>query len=148
MTRELSRFGVVGAVAFLVDLGGFNLLRLVVGTGPLTSKVLAVVLATTFAYWANRHWAFAHRGSQRDRVGAAGEYGLFFVLNGVGLGIALLCLAVSYYVLGFTSPLSENIAANGVGLVLGTAFRFWAYRRFVFPEPDPVEEREPVPVGR
>ncbi|MGZ4722528.1 MAG: GtrA family protein, partial [Oryzihumus sp.] len=37
------------------------------------------------------------------------------------------------------SPLADNISANGVGLVLGTLFRFWAYRRFVFSENPPLE---------
>ena len=39
---------------------------------------------------------------------------------------------MSHYALDLTSPLADNIAANGVGLVLATAFRFWAYRRHVF----------------
>ena len=34
--------------------------------------------------------------------------------------------------LDLRSPLADNVSANGVGLVLGTLFRFWAYRRFVF----------------
>ncbi|WP_418606452.1 hypothetical protein [Georgenia sp. SUBG003] len=33
------------------------------------------------------------------------------------MAIAVGCLAVSHYVLGFTSPLADNVAANGVGLV-------------------------------
>ena len=34
--------------------------------------------------------------------------------------------------LGFTSLLADNISANVVGLVLGTAFRFLMYRYWVF----------------
>jgi len=35
-----------------------------------------------------------------------------------------------------------------VGLALGTIFRFWAYRRFVFSEPrDTAEVELPVSVG-
>ena len=48
--------------------------------------------------------------------------------------IALTCLFISHYALGFTSRLADNIAANGIGLALGTMFRFWSYRRWVFPE--------------
>jgi putative flippase GtrA len=59
---------------------------------------------------------------------------LFVALNGVGMLIAVGCLAVSHYLMGYTGALADNISANGVGLVLGTAFRFWAYRRWVFPE--------------
>ena len=57
----------------------------------------------------------------------------------MGLLIALTCLAVSHYLLDFTSRLSDNIAANVVGLVLGTTFRFWSYRRWVFQLPEPPE---------
>ena len=61
------------------------------------------------------------------------EYPIFFIVNAIGMGIALACLAVCHYVLGLTSPLADNVSANGVGLLLGSGFRFWAYRRFVFP---------------
>jgi len=37
---------------------------------------------------------------------------------------------------GFTSALADNISANVVGLGLGTLFRFWSYRKWVFPEID------------
>lgn len=128
LVRELMKFGVVGSVAYVVDVAVFNLL--LQGTDkPLTSKVLSTVVATTVAYAGNRSWTFR----RRSRSGVRREYLLFFLLNGVGLAIALTCLAVSHYALGFTSALADNIAANVVGLALGTAFRFWSYRRFVFP---------------
>ena len=128
--RELMKFGVVGAVAFVVDVGVFNFVRLVIELGPLTSKTVSVVLATTVAYVGNRAWTFRHR----DRRGLRREYTLFFAFNAIGLLIALLCLGLSFYVLGLQSTLAQNVAANGVGLLLATAFRFWSYRRFVFPE--------------
>ena len=46
--------------------------------------------------------------------------------------IALLCLWISHYVLGFTSLLADNLSTNVVGLALGTAFRFVLYRYWVF----------------
>ena len=90
------------------------------------------------AYIGNRLWTFR----RRSRSGIGREYSLFFLLNAVGLAIALGCLATSHYLLGFTGRLADNIAANVVGLVLGTTFRFWSYRRFVFPALLP-EEAEP-----
>jgi putative flippase GtrA len=88
------------------------------------------VVATTVAYLGNRYWTFRKRG----RSGVRREYLLFFFLNAVGLAIALTCLFISHYALGFTGRLADNIAANVVGLALGTMFRFWSYRRWVFPE--------------
>ncbi len=133
LAREVVKFGLVGLVSLVVDVGGFNLLRYAGGDGPLhdkplTAKTISVTLATTVAYLGNRHWTFRHR----RRSGLTREYGLFVLLNGVGLGIALLCLWLSHYVLGLTSPLADNISANVIGLGLGTLFRFWSYRRWVF----------------
>ena len=97
---------------------------------PLTAKVVSVAVATTFAYFGNRYWTFRHRG----RTSFGREYLLFFVLNGVGMAISVSCLWISHYLLGFTSALADNISANVIGLALGTLFRFWSYRRWVFPE--------------
>lgn len=115
LLRELAAFGVVGLVAFAVDLGAFNLARQLFDLGPLTAKTTSVVLATTVAFAGNRQWTFCDSG----RGGVARQYALFGVLNGVGLLIALVCLSISYYLLGLRGPFAENIAANGVGLVLG-----------------------------
>lgn len=127
---ELISFGAVGAIAFVVDLTIFNLLL----HGPLsrytiTAKVVSVIVATTVAWLGNRFLTFrAHRTQPVLREGV-----LFAVSNLLGLGIAALCLFVSHYLLGFVTPLADNIAANGVGLVLGTTFRYFSYRLLVFP---------------
>jgi putative flippase GtrA len=140
--REAAKFGLVGLAGLVVDLGVFNRLRFLGGEGPLydkplTAKVLSVVAATMVTFMGNRHWAFSHR---RQR-GVGSGYMLFFLLNGVAMVIALVCLWISHYLLGLTSPLADNISANVIGLGLGTIFRFWSYRRWVFPKPvaDPAE---------
>jgi putative flippase GtrA len=122
LLSELAKFGTVGAMSFAIDVAIFNAVLLVLDK-PLTAKVISTVFAATNAFLLNRAWSFKHR----ERTTVRREYSLFFVLNAVGLSISLLCLAVSHYVLGFESRLADNIAANGVGLVLGTAFRFWSY---------------------
>ena len=146
LIHELAKFGVVGAVAFVVDIGVFNLLRHgAMEDKPLTAKVISTVLATTVAFAGNRQWTFRHR----ERSSVRREYVLFFGLNGVALAIALGCLGISHYVLNFTSPLADNISANVVGMALGTMFRFWSYRRFVFtaPQPVPPTKAEPAPLA-
>ena len=63
----------------------------------------------------------------------------------VGLGVALVPLWISHYILGFTSPLADNIAANVIGLAMGTTFRFIAYSLVVFPRARPsAARRRPV----
>ena len=135
LVAQIAKFGVVGLVALVVDVGLFNLLRFAGGEGPfydkpLTAKAISVVVATTVAYIGNRIWTFSDRG----RTNYAREYILFFVLNGIALLITLGCLWFSHYALGLTGPLADNISANVIGLGLGTLFRFWSYRKWVFPE--------------
>ncbi|MBG0828000.1 GtrA family protein [Planomonospora sp. ID67723] len=127
LARELAKFGAVGAIAFVIDFGATNLFRFGVGWGPLTSKVVATVIAATFAYLGNRHWTFRHR----EQTGLAREYFLFFLLNGVGLLISMLVIGFVTYTLGLQDPISYNIAFM-IGTVLGTLFRFWSYKRWVF----------------
>src|SRR3954462_9253678 len=134
--HELAKFGTVGALAFLVDVSLFNIVLHVAPHKPLTAKVISTVVAASIAFVLNRAWSFRHR----QRSSMRREYVLFFVLNGIGLAIALGCLGLSHYVLGLHSQLADNIAANGIGLVLGTSFRFWSYRRFVWAAPAAVEE--------
>lgn len=126
----VARFGLVGLLAFVVDVGLFNIARHAIDLGPLTSKTMSVTAATTVAFIGNKSWTFVERQSRHR---ARTEYVLFFLFNGIGLAISLLCLYISTYLLGLTSPLAENISSNVVGLALGTLFRFWAYARWVFP---------------
>lgn len=130
---ELAKFGAIGAVAYVIDVGIFNGLRFADEHGlmhdkPLTAKAISVAIATTFAYFGNRFWTF----KDRARTSFRREYVLFFALNGIAMAIALFCLWMSHYVLKYTTPLADNISANVVGLVLGTVFRFWGYRKWVF----------------
>ena len=109
----------------------FNAVLLAMPHKPLTAKVIATLVSATNAYVLNRHWSFRARTRARVRR----ELPLFMLFNGGGLALALACLATSHYVLGFESRLADNVAANVVGLALGTAFRFWSYRRFVWTAP-------------
>ena len=156
LVQEVAKFGLVGLLGFFVDLPIYNWLvfsnPLVLadsGIGmlhskPLTAKVISTTVATVATYLGNRYWTWRHR----ERSGLHREYVLFFVLNGIGLLIAAGCLAFSRYVLDLHTWLSDNIAANFVGLGLGTLFRFWSYRKFVFKEEiamDEVEQQNPAP---
>ena len=141
LIHEVAKFGVVGAIAFVVTTVGTNLLHFQVGLGPLTSNVIATIVATFVSYAGNRYWTFRHReGSTMAR-----EYVVFFVLNGIGLAIQLACIGVTYYLLSLTDKLSYNVALI-IGIGLGTLFRFWSYRRWVWIAP-PAAGADPPGVG-
>jgi putative flippase GtrA len=128
---EVAKFGTVGAMAFVIDVGLFNLARAtVLADSPLTAKGISVLAATTFAYFANRHWTYGDRA----RTGHRREALLFLVTNAAALLIAWACLFISHYLLGLDSHLADNVSGNIIGVGLGTLFRFWVYRTWVFPE--------------
>lgn len=144
LIHELGKFGVVGLVAFAVDFSVFNLLLSPIG--PLPAKTVATVVSASVAFLGNRFWTWRHR----PRSGLGREYTLYFLFNGVGLGIGLACLWLSHYGFGaiwpavFQTRLADNISSLGVGMVLGTMFRFWAYRRIVFRAPAEPSSKSPV----
>lgn len=137
LAREVAKFGVVGLCAFVVDTALYNYFVFgLPGSSepgaffdmPLRGKIAATAFSTTFAWVGNRYWTFRHR----RRAARAHEFALFVVANIIGLAIAVACLGLSRYGLGLSSQLADNVSGNGIGLVLGTLFRFWAYRTFVF----------------
>jgi putative flippase GtrA len=145
--REMIKFGVVGAVAFVIDLGSFNLLRATVlrgeGTGILSNAVVATILsaliATCVAWIGNRMWTFRHRRNRPVHHEAL----LFALTNGVALLIQAACVGLTNQLIAGEPPrLTENIA-KVVGIGLGTLFRFWAYRRFVFSR-EPLVDTSPL----
>lgn len=142
------KFGAVGGLGFVVDTYVYNLLRTgwwplngseaILHDKPLVSKIISTAVATIVTWLGNRYWTFRHR----RRVALQREFVLFGVMNVGGLAIALGCLWFSHYALGLTSALADNISGQGIGLVLGTLFRFWAYRTFVFNGDEPADPAE------
>lgn len=140
--REMAKFGIVGAICLVIDMGGFNVLV----DGPLankvtTAKIVSGAVATLVAWIGNRYWTFRHR---RNRP-VAHEVVLFFIVNGIALAIAAGWLALMHYGFHLDSRLDNNINAF-IGIALGTLFRFWTYRQFVFAN-EPLGEPENQPLG-
>jgi putative flippase GtrA len=135
---EGAKFLTVGGVATFVSFVIFNGLvhGYFGGPGPMhDDPLVAFVIANTFgmvvSYRGSRSWAFRHR----EAVGPAGGRLAFIAINVISMVIPLGCLSFSRYVLGLSDPVADNVAANVVGLGLGTLARFWAIRRFIFVSP-------------
>ncbi|MGY5318258.1 GtrA family protein [Neomicrococcus lactis] len=149
MWREVMKFGVVGAIAFVIDSGIFIWLL----AGPMhdsevKAKVVAGIVATIFSWMANRWWTFRHR----RQANLVREALMFLLMNAIGLGIAAACVWVTKYWIGLTDKTSLFIAGSVVGLILGTIFRFFAYRFWVFTEeldaePEFAHDREVIFTG-
>jgi putative flippase GtrA len=127
---ELAKFGTVGAIGAVIDLGGTAALHGAVHLGPLTSKAIAVCVAMVVTYLGSRFWTFRHRQNQP----LLREGTLFVVLNAVGLLIAEFVIAFTTYGLGIHDQVGFNIASV-IGTALGTIFRYGAYKRWIFLKP-------------
>jgi putative flippase GtrA len=146
LIHEVAKFGIVGILAFFITIGGSDGLHYGAGLGPLTSVVIATVVATVFAFLGNKLWAFRHRTGSHVRR----ETVLFFVFNGIGLLIQLGVVAFVHYGLGLTDSFSYNVA-NIIGIGIATCFRLYSYRRWVFlvaPDAPLPEQLEPETTGR
>jgi putative flippase GtrA len=146
LIHEVAKFGVVGALAFIITIVGANVLHSGAGLGPLTSAAIATILATVFSFLGNKYWTFKHRKGN----GLGRETVLFFFFNGVGLLIQLAVVAAVTYGLGRTDKLWYNVA-NITGVIVATVFRLYTYRRWVFraaeAEPPAAEQLEPETSG-
>lgn len=145
--RELLKFGIVGASTYCIDTAIFYALKLtVLAPKPVTAKIIAVLVATIVSYVLNREWAFRTRGGRERHH----EASLYFLLSGIAVGLYAAPLWVSRYLLHlqmpYTTRLVEEIAdftsGQVLGVLLGMAFRWWAFRRWVFP----TDERGSTPV--
>jgi putative flippase GtrA len=144
LSGEVARFSAVNVVATVVAVFLFNaLVHGLTGAfdGPLNSHAItAYLLANTvgmfLSYYGSRHYAFRHRHA----AGPGGGLPRYVAINLASFVIPVTCLWLTRHVLHWDSIYADNISGNAVGALLGAAFRFWAFRRFVF-------QPGPVPVG-
>ncbi|MEU4801915.1 GtrA family protein [Actinosynnema sp. NPDC023587] len=139
--RELLKFAVVGGTCFVIDTVIFLVLKTtVLVEKPVTAKVVATLVATIVSYVLNREWSFRTRGGRERHHEAA----LFFLINGLGIALNSMPLWVSRYLLHLQEPhvsrLGEEVAdfvsAQIVGTLIAMVFRWYGYKKWVFPEAD------------
>ena len=137
--HELIKFAIVGATTFVIDSVIFFTLKLtILEPKPVTAKVIAGIVAVIASYILNREWSFRDRGGRERHHEAL----LFFGVSGVGVVLSMAPLWFSSYVLGLRVPnvslamenLADFLSAYLIGNLLQMAFRFWAFRRWVFPD--------------
>jgi len=124
LIHEGAKFLVVGLIGTIVTFGIANALK---GIGEYKAITIATIVATVVTYLGNGRWAFRHRqgqGTTRDSV-------VFFVLNAIGLVIYYACIGVTDLA-GVRHEVVWYNVALVVGTGLGTLFRFWSYRKWVW----------------
>ena len=145
LTSQFLKFGLVGGLGIVVDLGVFNALRLtvlapeVVSWGPMAANIIGTLVAILFNWVGNRLWTFRHDRHHNSTWQEAVE---FLLVSLAGLVISLIPLWITHYLFDWTSPLSDNIAKL-VGIGVGSIFRFALYRWWVY-SPARIRANEPA----
>ncbi|AXE26638.1 GtrA family protein [Streptomyces globosus] len=146
LAREVAKFGAVGGLGVLVNLGVFNLLRHTTDLQVVRASVIATVVAITTNYLGFRYFTYRDRA----RTGSSREVPLFVAFSLIGLVIENGVLYAATYGFGWDGRLASNVF-KFVGIGTATVFRFWSYRTWVFkalPQAAPAAAAEPEPVAR
>ena len=131
----------VGGTTWIIDTVIFLVLKsTILEPKPVTAKVISVSIATLASYGLNRGWSFRTRGGRERHHEAV----LYVVISLISVGVYAAPLWVSRYILDLRVPgvslfaehWADFISGQIVGVLVGMAFRWWAFRRFVFPHPD------------
>lgn len=137
--RELVKFAIVGGTTFVIDTGIWYVLKLsVMANKPVTAGVISSVFATLVSYVLNREWSFRTRGGRRRHHEAT----LFFLISGIAVAINQAPLWFSRYVLMLQTPgvdrvvqeIADFTSKSIIGVLLAMVFRYWALRKWAFPE--------------
>jgi putative flippase GtrA len=132
LIHEGAKFLVVGGIGTVVTFVVANALHSI---GEYKAITVATIVATVITYVGNRYWSFRHRQGN----GTARESVVFFILNAIGLLIYYACIWLVVDAAGLKGKLWYNVALV-VGTGLGTLFRFWSYRKWVWGTPKHPEQ--------
>jgi putative flippase GtrA len=135
LIHEGFKFLAIGAVGFVVTFGVANALHPI---GKYKAITIATILATAVTYLGNRYWTFRHRQGK----GTTRDSSMFFVLNGIGLVIYYGCIGL-IDLAGLGHSVAWYNVALVVGTGLGTLFRFWSYRQWIWHETPVLAHGEP-----
>lgn len=136
ISGEIIRFSAVNAVATIAAILIFNALvhgvkgwfEAPANGQPLPSFLFAHSVGMFISYYGSRNYAFKHRHA----AGPGGGLLNYVVINLASFVIPIFCLFLTRSVIGWDSVYADNISGNVIGAFLGSTFRFWAFRRFVF----------------
>lgn len=112
LIQQFMKFGVVGAIAFVIDYGLMVVLTELFGVEYLLSATISFIASVVFNYVASMRYVFTHKeGLSRRR-----EFTIFVVLSAIGLGIndALMWVGTSLFGISY---LITKVAATAIVMV-------------------------------
>lgn len=109
---QFMKFGVVGAIAFVIDYGLLAFLTEVFGIDYLVSATISFTASVAFNYVASMRYVFTHKEDMSRRR----EFVIFVVLSVIGLAINNACMWAGVELLGVHYLLTK-IAATAIVMV-------------------------------
>src|ERR1044071_2658351 len=106
LAPEVTAFGIIGVTNTLLY---FAITWAALPIGAVKASVIATVVTTTLAYFANRYWTYRNHTRTALRL----EYARFFGFNLVGMIIQSGAIAIGKYGFGLTEE-HDEIAFLGV----------------------------------
>ncbi|MDO4890549.1 MAG: GtrA family protein [Coriobacteriaceae bacterium] len=112
LAAQFMKFGVVGAIAFVIDYGLLAVLTELFGVNYLVSATISFTVSVIFNYLASMRYVFTHKeGMSRRR-----EFTIFVVLSVIGLLINNACMWAGVELLGI-HYLIVKIGATAIVMV-------------------------------
>ena len=132
---QLAKYLLIGVLATIADLGILNFLMgtsgIAIGLWYSVFKGISFVVATCAKYFGDKFWAF----EKMEKEGMHKEFGQFFIVTLIGLGINVGVASLVVNVIGPQFGLNETLWANigGIAAAFGvTAWNFVGYKFIVF----------------
>lgn len=99
LLTQFIRFGIVGAIAFVIDFGFLVLLTELLYFNPVVAATASFIASVIFNYFASMHFVF----ERRDDISKSKEFIIFIILSVVGLFIndLLMWFGTSYTLIDY-----------------------------------------------
>lgn len=144
--KEAGKFGIVGVINTIIDLGIFNVLIFVFNVNPVTSNVIAVSSAILNSFIWNKKWTF-HNADKKHMARQAFLFVFFSVIGMILNTLVLKLLTESWTApgnfavsivnfVGLDSIFSDEFVfvnfAKAWGLGVSMVWNFITYKKVVF----------------
>ena len=122
LLAQFTKFGIVGAIAFVIDYGLMVLLTELGGIDPVISAAISFVVSVLFNYAASMRYVFEHRSD----ISRKRELFLFVTFSVIGLIIneAIMIIGVDFFNISY---LIVKVFATALVMI----WNFWSRKRWL-----------------
>lgn len=122
VTKQFTKFCVVGVTNAVVDVSGYFILTRVFGLYYIISAVLSAIVAITWSFNLNRRWTFKSSPGNLKK-----QYFNFLVFNVISLALSLFLLYVAVDILGIFDILAKVFITVIVAFINFSLNRIWTF---------------------